>query len=165
MNWDAIGAVGEIIGALAVVVSVVYLAAQVKKQTTESQLAATRELSTLYNDCLNPAFQEKEFSSLYLGAIQNYDDIPREDRFRIAMYIQKVCRMFEQHFVHIRQQKVDQIFVDSINLSFEEWLTFPGIQRWWELSRDLFVPEFREHVDDLIKKAKVRGYSSTFKQQ
>jgi hypothetical protein len=29
--------------------------------------------------------------------------------------------MFEQHFVHIRQQKVDQIFVESITLSFEEW--------------------------------------------
>ena len=165
MNWDAIGAVGEIIGALAVVVSVVYLAAQVRKQTTESRLTATRELSRLYNETLDHAFQEKEFSSLYLSALQNYDDIPREDRYRVAMYIQKCCRMFEQHFVHIRRQKVDQMFVDSINLSFQEWLTFPGIQRWWELSRDLFVPEFREYVDDLIEKAKVRGYNSTFKHQ
>ena len=72
--------------------------------------------------------------------------------------------MFEQHFVHIRQQKVDQIFVESITLSFEEWLTFPGVRRWCDLSQDMFVPQFRDYVDELIEKAKVRGYNSTFEQ-
>lgn len=47
MNWDAIAAVGEIMGALAVVVSVAYLAVQIRKQTAESRLTAARELSTL----------------------------------------------------------------------------------------------------------------------
>ena len=73
--------------------------------------------------------------------------------------------MFEQHFVHIGQRKADPIFIESISLSFEEWLTFPGIRRWWDLSKEMFVPQFRDHVDDLIEKAKIRGYSSTFKQQ
>ena len=72
--------------------------------------------------------------------------------------------MFEQHFVHTREQKVDKIFIDSINLSFEEWLTFPGIQSYWKLSSDLFVPEFRMHVDDLVEKVEERGYHSSFKQ-
>jgi hypothetical protein len=36
MNWDAIGAVGEMIGALAVVVTLVYLALQVRASTKES---------------------------------------------------------------------------------------------------------------------------------
>ena len=165
MNWDAIGAVGEIVGALAVVVSIVYLAAQVRKQTAETQLAASRELSALYHDILGTLSEDKEFASLYLKATQNYDDLPRDDRFRVAIYIQQGFRMFEQHFVHIRRQKVDPVFIESINLSFDELLTFPGIQRWWDLSKDMFVPQFRDHVDDLIEKAKIRGYSSTFKQQ
>ncbi len=54
MIWDALGAAGEIVGALAVVVSVVYLAVQIGKQTAESRMAATRELSTLYHNALNP---------------------------------------------------------------------------------------------------------------
>ena len=36
MNWDAIGAVGEMIGALAVVVTLAYLALQVRTSTMES---------------------------------------------------------------------------------------------------------------------------------
>jgi hypothetical protein len=165
MNWDAIGAAGEIVGALAVVVSVAYLAVQIGKQTTESRLTASRELSTLYLQCLSPLRDDKELLSIYLKAVQDYEGLPREEQFRMSIFIQQAMRMFEQHYLHIQQQKVDQTFVDSINLSFEEWLTFPGIQRWWELSGDMFVPKFRDHVDTMIEKAKIRGYGSSFKQE
>jgi hypothetical protein len=37
MNWDAIGAVGEMIGALAAVVTLAYLALQVRASTMESE--------------------------------------------------------------------------------------------------------------------------------
>jgi len=40
MNWDAIGAVGEIIGAAAVVVTLAYLALQVRASTRESEANA-----------------------------------------------------------------------------------------------------------------------------
>jgi len=40
MNWDAIGAVGEIVGALAVVVTLAYLALQVRASTRESEANA-----------------------------------------------------------------------------------------------------------------------------
>ncbi len=43
MNWDALGAIGEIVGATAVVISVIYLAVQIRKQTVESRLSATRD--------------------------------------------------------------------------------------------------------------------------
>ena len=36
MNWDAIGAVGEIVGAMAVVASLIYLASQIKHQNSIS---------------------------------------------------------------------------------------------------------------------------------
>ena len=41
MNWDAIGALYEAIGALAVVITLLYLAIQIKEQTKETRLTAT----------------------------------------------------------------------------------------------------------------------------
>ncbi len=45
MNWELISTVSEFVGALAVVASVIYLATQIRRQTTESRLVATRDLS------------------------------------------------------------------------------------------------------------------------
>ncbi|MFT4815649.1 MAG: hypothetical protein ACI9IQ_001142, partial [Cyclobacteriaceae bacterium] len=40
MNWDAIGALGEVAGALVVIISVVYLASQVRQNTAVSRADA-----------------------------------------------------------------------------------------------------------------------------
>jgi hypothetical protein len=163
MNWDAIGAVGENIGALAVVVSVAYLALQISKQTAESRLAAARDLSNIYITTLRSLREDQEMCSLFLKAIQDYDDLPNNERYRVSLLMQEMFRVNEQQFVHTRQQKADPIFVESINLSFEEFLTFPGTQRWWEICEEMFVPEFRDHVNKKLESAKDRGYQSSFK--
>jgi Zn-dependent membrane protease YugP len=44
MNWDAIGAIGEIIGAVAVVFSLIYLATQIRISNRASRQAAEQNL-------------------------------------------------------------------------------------------------------------------------
>ena len=52
MNWEAIGAIGEIIGAAAVVVSLIYLATQIRTQNNEARLAATHEILVGFRESL-----------------------------------------------------------------------------------------------------------------
>jgi hypothetical protein len=40
MNWEAIGAVGEIVGAVAVILTLIYLAAQIRQNTNSVRAAA-----------------------------------------------------------------------------------------------------------------------------
>lgn len=42
MDWDAIGAIGEIVGAGAVVLSLVYLATQIRSQSSEARATTTQ---------------------------------------------------------------------------------------------------------------------------
>lgn len=44
MNWDAIGAIGELVGAVAVVATLGYLAIQIRLQNKEARLAANQDL-------------------------------------------------------------------------------------------------------------------------
>ena len=64
MNWEAIGAIGEIVGAAAVIITLIYLASQVRTarkatldQNRLTRSAAIREiiLSTANNDNLRAA--------------------------------------------------------------------------------------------------------------
>jgi hypothetical protein len=45
MNWEAIGAIGELIGAVVVVVSLVYLAAQVRQDTEQARLSSVQAVT------------------------------------------------------------------------------------------------------------------------
>ena len=52
MNWDAIGAVGEILGAFAVVATLVYLASQVRYEKTAAADANRLERAAGVRDLL-----------------------------------------------------------------------------------------------------------------
>lgn len=52
MNWEAVGAVGEIVGAAAVVVTLVYLAGQVRQATRATQAASFQAASALEQEFL-----------------------------------------------------------------------------------------------------------------
>lgn len=50
MNWEAVGAVAELVGAIAVVVSLLYVASQVRESTRQARRDATRELASRISD-------------------------------------------------------------------------------------------------------------------
>ena len=72
MNWDALGAIGEIIGAIAVLATLYYLAAQIKMQNRElekSNKNVTAQLSFDINNMLinnnDALMRDKEFVQIY----------------------------------------------------------------------------------------------------
>ncbi len=75
MNWDAIGAVGEIFGVAAVVISVVYLAAQIKSQTAESRLAATRDLAGKRAEIMKLVGADDAVAEILIKAIRDYNSL------------------------------------------------------------------------------------------
>jgi len=42
MNWEALGAIGEIVGAVAVVVTLVYLAVQIRQNTRSAKVCSNQ---------------------------------------------------------------------------------------------------------------------------
>ncbi len=164
MNWDAIGALGEVFGAIAVVASVWYLAVQVQKQTQESKMAATRDLAAQYQSTLDLIIQDPELTAIWVVAVQDYLSLPNNDRLRVAFYLQRITRVMEAQFLHTLTENMESALFESTRYAFFEALTFPGVQQWWELSRDMFEPRFKAHVDEMIPRAREKGYNSSFKE-
>ena len=48
MSWDAAGAIGAIVGALAVVMSLIYLATQIRTQNREAKISSVHEITEAF---------------------------------------------------------------------------------------------------------------------
>jgi hypothetical protein len=53
MNWDAVGAIAELVGALGVVVSLAYLAVQIRQSTAQSKLNTTAIQASSFQQLLD----------------------------------------------------------------------------------------------------------------
>jgi hypothetical protein len=163
MNWEAAGAIGEIIGASAVVLSVIYLSFQIKKQTEESRLAATRELSAQTMELMSVLLANPELVTRYGKSVQMYEDLPNEERLWAAMLFQRMFRIIEQQLMHSKNSHVEEVYFESVEKTIQEMLSFPGVQQWWEKSNYMFSEMLREYVQPQLEIAKEKGYNSSFK--
>jgi hypothetical protein len=80
MNWEAVGALGEIIGAGAVVLTLVYLAAQIRHNTRATNAQSAREALAAMRDYNKPMMTDPAMARLFQkGAegAENLDDAER----------------------------------------------------------------------------------------
>lgn len=90
MNWDAIGAVGELVGAVAVVVTLVYLALQIRHNTNQSRASSHHAISDSLNQ-LNMMFgQSGEMSELWLSGLQDRSSLTDVQRWQFDSILRAI---------------------------------------------------------------------------
>ena len=147
MTWDALGAVAELIGATGVIISLLYLAAQIKKQTTEAQLAATRDLARLNNEMAESITSDRDALRVYLQGKSDYEALDDEEKLVLGFTLSRGMRLQEQAYLHSKHDSLHASFYESLRARLAEQLAFPGVRRWWELNEHAFSEEFRDYVE------------------
>jgi hypothetical protein len=67
MNWDAIGAIGQVLGSVAVFITLVYLAIQTRHARSESQRALSQGRAEAFRD-LNAQLSDERINRLHVKA-------------------------------------------------------------------------------------------------
>ena len=83
MNWDAIGAIGEVVGAAAVVVSIVYLAVQIRQNTSSTKSAVESEIALAL---ANAAFEGADgpIPEIMFRGLGDFDKLNDEEKARFV---------------------------------------------------------------------------------
>jgi hypothetical protein len=79
VNWVAIGAVGETLGAVAVFVTLGYLAIQVRQANRSTVAATTLEIIKMTNDMNREISSDTALRALYVVGCNRPDDLSAED--------------------------------------------------------------------------------------
>lgn len=118
MNWDAIGAIEEIIGALAVVISLVYLATQIRQNNKLAQ-AHTRHEVTNAAVVGGKLLAESPDIAFYIQKINSGEEVEPHELFRTYALAYFSTRSWE----NIHYQCLQGMLTES------EWIPFRNKQR------------------------------------
>lgn len=73
MNWDALGAIGEIVGAVAVVVTLLYVARQIRQANAQTQAQARYSFVEAYGHMNTSVVGNKAVASVFRRGLQGKD--------------------------------------------------------------------------------------------
>ena len=149
MNWDAIGAVGEVAGAIAVVVSLVYLAGQIRENTRSSR-AATRQAIVESVIATNMIWTQSEsFCQVFQDHIDGKEIAPHQ-YLRLSGYCYVCLRNWENvHFQYRSDMLSDEEWY-GFRLNLKALLQLKVFEDFWTREREVFSQAFRREVEGLL---------------
>ena len=141
MRWDAIGAIGESIGAVAVLATLIYLAIQMRQNTQAMKSAGLRSMQDM--------FFLTEHNERYIGLImqiQRGDAISPEERAHMVERFYSIMRTIERIW---REQKLGNVTLEDFeqHLDLLRWtMSHPSAHLMWQQMGATFDDEFQAVV-------------------
>ena len=150
MNWDAIGAIGEILGAGAVVVSLFYLATQIRAQNRESRVAAMHDILTAFRESYTQ-FNDGDIADIFVRGNQAFESLTAAEKVRLFATLTPLLRVLEEAFVQHRQGRFDGELWDAMTKQYSFLFSAPTCEELWRQRKDHFNKDFVDFVDSLDK--------------
>ena len=149
VNWDAIGAVGEILGALAVFASLMYLAAQIRGQSKQARASAFQEIGIATAAGWSVLAQNRELSDAVWAAVARNDgylDLSESDKGIIRAQLLSWIRLGESLYLQTQQELLDEEAMDKLGYGA---VTFknPLVEDAWPDLRQLITPDYAEYLE------------------
>ena len=147
MTLDDLGNLGEFLGALAVFVSFVYLATQIRQNTRALRTQAddqTRATVFQLNEFL---VSNRDVCEIAISGSQTIESLDLADRIRFDLLMQNTFIMYETVF---SKSQAGLLEIDRWPLYEDrvlDLLALPGIRAWWDAHPKSARPEFIAHLN------------------
>jgi hypothetical protein len=122
VNWEAIGAIGEVGGAIAVVVTLVYLALQIRHSTQATRIAAYHQAQEQLWSVGAAVSTDPELANILARTFSGgIDDLSMPDRLRLEFALGSLYFGFEimlslKERGHIESELWENVFENNLRL-------------------------------------------------
>ena len=154
VNWDALSAIGETLGAVAVVVSLVYVGRQLKQNSAMMRNASATEVLEIDHTIVLPIIESEEFAEIWLKGDHRLNELSEANLQRLILFERRAIVLWHHHFQQHRQNFV----------SDEMWYYTSGIIQFlslreavrvaWSIFRNHYEPSFQEYIDEQFRLAR-----------
>ena len=151
MNWDALGAIGESIGAAGVIASLLYLAVQVRANTRAAAVEAKLESTRLLTEFTDQLIRSPELNDLLLRGRKSLDSLSPDEYYRFSNMCLKAFWYFSAGYFQFRKGTLRETDWFEIQAVVQFWIRSDGGQDWWaKVGRAMYGPDFIAYIESEI---------------
>ena len=148
INWESLGAIGEMFGAIGVLASMIYFATQLRFNAAVTRDATTYQIMQLAINFRSESYKG-ELAEIRLKANAGLDLTPLES-VKFEGYLSALFELTELVFMAHGKGKVDREYMDAWDKRIQAALSVPRIKAFWGRSKSGYRLSFTEYVDALV---------------
>ena len=142
MLLSDLGNLGEMISGVAVVISLVYLAIQVRKNTETERTSTYQAVVSDFGSLNRTMSSTPDLSILYVKAMENFGDLDASEKARVSQLFFATFHYFENMYYQHRKGYLEEDVWLGWKRLMLTYYSRPGFRSWWSIRRDVYSRSF-----------------------
>ena len=159
MNWEAIGAVCELLGAIGVIITLIYLAVQVRQNTEQMRDATTDARLTAFDRSVESFARHREYltregnSELLAKGLDSYAPLTEAEKYRFCAIIEEYFFAFHALLGRVTEGRYEESLWLAQARRPAQLLKTRGGKEWWEERKYGFTPRFVQTIEEIASES------------
>jgi len=150
MDWNAVGAIANLVGASGVMVSLIYLGIQIRQNTRTEQARAFNEIFSNFT-AQNLVMFGPTNIDVVISGIQDFKTLNGRDKLRFDHLMMGYFNALEATIFSKTAFLLGDDTLENWAYSLRtRFLPYPGVRDWWSEAKPIFAPETRAWIDKQI---------------
>ena len=149
MTLQDLGAIGELIGGFAIIVSLIYVGLQIRQSTAASRSATTQAFSQQYSMQMQ-ALIDPEFRDVFHRGLAGAENLTESEIVGFYGQPGSINRMWESFYYQKGNGALDEVMFNSWCRQLMDLHANKGVQEFWEIRKHQYTADFVEFIDNSI---------------
>jgi hypothetical protein len=148
MTIQDLGALGDLLSSLAVFVSLIYLAVQVRRNAEATRSSTYQSIVSEFGAINTAMTGTPDLSSLFVNGMEDFESRTSDERAKLSQLFFLVFRNFENMYYQHRAGHLDDDLWVGWKTMMVSYGHRPGFQQWWRFRRPVFSQDFVDFIDN-----------------
>jgi hypothetical protein len=146
-----VASIAEIIGAFAVVISLIYVGVQVNDSAGAVRSASANDANVALQNWYLQIGSDQQTSELIYEALTSEEALSNQEEFQYLMMMHGAFLAFQNSFLLAEEGTIDAELREAITAAILGVKELPGMRRYWRQRRSYLHSGFADYVDQLLK--------------
>jgi len=147
LTFQDLGSLGELIAAIATVLTLGYSVIQLRQNTRALRSQTFQQSSMDMSLTANAISSDGELAAIIVKASERLDHLTPEERIRSHFWMVVALRRFEAIYVQGVYGTIDQLRIEGFERSILTLIASGGPTEWWRSAKNAFSSDFVEYAD------------------
>lgn len=159
MTLEQWALIAQIISAVAVIASLVFVGFQLSQATAAIRATSSQAHSGLYTDLVRSIIDNADFARTWSIGLTDPKALEAHEWVRFVAYASALFRLYESSRVQWLNGRLDEEHWHTIERQAVDFGHLPGLQLAWKLRAHWYSPEFQAWFDGLAPAEEPQPYA------
>lgn len=161
LNWEALSAIAGLLGAIGVIITLIYLSVQIKQNNNQQRGAATVAVYEYQRTLTEMLTSNTELYKIALRGNEDLDSLSEWEKQQFALWCLHETGMWEMCYKLYKQGALDEaIYFGKVKY----WLQLhssPGRRDWWNMHTAMLSGTFYKDISSQLESIPVKKLRET----